>query len=57
MSEYVKDGSSPAGWKMISYPKDKDLAAADGSNLTADGMDEGAGGEGDHDAEPDNGME
>lgn len=51
MSEYVKDPSKPAGWKVISYPK-KDEASADTSNLTADAMDEGSEGGG-SDAEPD----
>jgi hypothetical protein len=54
MSEYVKDKSTPAGWKMVTYPKDKDLATADTSNLTADAMDEGADEGGGDNAEPDN---
>ncbi|EED21123.1 nuclear serine protease HtrA2/Nma111, putative [Talaromyces stipitatus ATCC 10500] len=51
MSEYVKDPSAPAGWKVINYPK-RDEASADQGNLTADAMDEGAE-DGGSDAEPD----
>jgi pro-apoptotic serine protease NMA111 len=50
MSEYVKDPSVPAGWKVLAYPKKDE--AADASNLTADAMDEGTEGGG-SDAEPD----
>ncbi|KUL89420.1 hypothetical protein ZTR_04447 [Talaromyces verruculosus] len=50
MSEYVKDVSAPAGWKVINYPKKDE--SADQGNLTADAMDEGVE-EGGSDAEPD----
>lgn len=40
MSEYVKDTSTPSGWKIVSHKQagDKD----DGAPLTAEGMDEEA---------------
>ncbi|EEA25274.1 hypothetical protein EYB25_002542 [Talaromyces marneffei] len=50
MSEYVKDVSAPARWKVINYPKRDD--SADQGNLTADAMDEAVE-EGGSDAEPD----
>lgn len=50
MSEYVKDVSAPAGWKVINYPKKEE--SADQGNLTADAMDEGVE-DGGSDAEPD----
>lgn len=51
MSEYVKDVSAPAGWKVVNYPK-KDEVSADQGNLTADAMDEAVE-DGASDAEPD----
>jgi pro-apoptotic serine protease NMA111 len=46
MSEYVKDPSSPEGWRMVSYEKGQQKygGVADTTYLNADSMDEGAGG-------------
>lgn len=54
MSEYVKDPSSPLGWKTISHDANKAKLGAmpDAPNLNPDAMDEGGEGGG-SDAEPD----
>lgn len=56
MSEYIKDPSSPAGWRTITYEKgqEKQGVSADTTNLNADAMDEGYDGGG-SDIEPDGG--
>lgn len=53
MSEYIKDPSSPAGWRTISHDKHKhkDGISPDSSNLNPDAMDEGL--DGGSDIEPD----
>lgn len=53
MSEYIKDPSSPEGWRTITYEKGKEKrgSPADTTNLNADAMSEGM--EGYSDAEPD----
>ena len=53
MSEYVKDPDHPksnaAGWRTISYDESGEVrrgaTSEEGAPLTADGMDEGGGGE------------